>query len=164
MRHAAQRNTRSAHRAALHVERRGDRDECKRVARAVPDLQVCGLGEARCGQLNGRDQLAVLEVRIALRRVAGQPVKLAQRNRALTFGAAHAHHRVERGERHGHVGRMHGDALVARAEDGVDAVVAFERGAAGAGIALVALGEGAVIEVIAARALEQIAADRRHVA
>ena len=46
----------------------------------------------------------------------------------------------------------------------VHAVVAFERAAPAAGFALVARGERRVVEIIAARALEQVAAGRRQVA
>ena len=70
---------------------------------------------------------------------------------------------VERGERHAHVGRMRGDAGFARAEDGVHAVEPGDRGAAAAGLALVA-GRRGVVEVIAAGALQQVAAGRGHVA
>jgi hypothetical protein len=68
-------------------------------------------------------------------------------------------------ERHGdrHVGRVRGDAAFARAEDGMDAVEAAERGASGAGLALVA-GAGRLVEIEAARALQEIAAGRRLVA
>ena len=70
---------------------------------------------------------------------------------------------VERGQRDGHVRRMGGDAGVARAEDRVDPVEPAERRAAGAGLALVA-GRGRVVEVGAAGALQQVAADGRLVA
>ena len=55
-------------------------------------------------------------------------------------------------------------ALVGLAEDGVDAVEALDGGAAGAGFALVAGGEGGVHEVVAAGALEEVAAGGGHVA
>ena len=59
--------------------------------------------------------------------------------------------------------RMRGDAVLRVAEDRVVAVLALARGAAGAGAALVA-GLRDVLEVAAARALEQVAADGREVA
>ena len=58
---------------------------------------------------------------------------------------------------------MGGDAGVAGAEDGMHAVDAADGGAAGAGIALVAV-RGRVVEVGAAGALQQVAADGRLVA
>src|SRR5690242_14985870 len=122
------------------------------------------LRERRRWQIHGDDQLALLEIGIALRRVARQPVEVAHRHRTLTFRAAHAHDGIERRERYRHVRGMHRDAIRARAEDGVDAVVALERGAARAWMTLVAGAEGGVVKVVAARALQEVAADRRHVA
>src|SRR5438105_10841926 len=91
-------------------------------------------------------------------------MEVAQRDRTSTARALHLHQRVERRQRDGHVGWMHGDAALARAEDRVHAVVAFERRAARAGGALVAGGERRVIEVATARALKEVATDARHVA
>jgi hypothetical protein len=78
------------------------------------------------------------------------------------------HDGVERHERHAHVRRMRrhagGRGAPNRdAEDGVHAVEAVERVAAGARRALVAAC-GMVVEVEAARALQQVAAHCRHVA
>ena len=70
---------------------------------------------------------------------------------------------VERGERDAHVGRMRRDARLAGAEDRVDAIDPFDRRAAAAGLAFVAW-RGGVIEIEAARALQEVAARRRHVA
>ena len=78
-------------------------------------------------------------------------------------GPGDMHRGVERGERHAHVGGMRRDAGLAGAEDRVDAVEAVDRRAAAAGLALVA-GRRRVVEVGAARALQQVAAGRRHVA
>ena len=71
---------------------------------------------------------------------------------------------VEGGEGYVHVGGIGGDALIACAEDGVDAVEAFDGGTAAARVALVAGGEGGVHEVVAAGALEEVAAGGGHVA
>ena len=68
-----------------------------------------------------------------------------------------------RGQRDRHVRRVGGDAVLGVAEDRVVAVLALARGAAGAGAALVA-GLRDVLEVAAARALEQVAADGGEVA
>ena len=91
-------------------------------------------------------------------------MKVGEGDGALAFQAANAHGRIERGERNRHVRRMNGDAAFARAENGVDAVLAFERGAARAGLALVAGGERGVVKVMAARSLQEVAAHRGHVA
>ena len=70
---------------------------------------------------------------------------------------------LQRGERDAHVGRMRRDARLAGAEDRVDAIDPFDRRAAAAGLTFVAR-RSRVIEVEAARALQQVAACRRHVA
>ena len=62
-----------------------------------------------------------------------------------------------------HVGGVGRDAVFAGAQDGKRAVVAFDGGAAGAGLALIA-GHGIVAEVHATSALQKIAARGRHVA
>ena len=70
---------------------------------------------------------------------------------------------VERGQRNAHVGRMRRDAGVAGAKDRMTAVDAADRRAAAARLALVA-GRRRVIEIGAARPLQQIAAGGGHVA
>ena len=110
-----------------------------------------------------RDQVARLEHRLALRRVAGQKMKVADRNRALALRPLHVDRRFQRRHRHAHVRRVGRDAVFARAQDGERAVAAGDRRAAGAGLALVARHRG-VAEVHAARALQQVAGGRRHVA
>src|SRR4029077_6316734 len=65
-------------------------------------------------------------------------------------------------ERNGDVGWMRGDAALTDAENGVAAIQAFERRAAGARLALIARGD-AVAEVRATNALAQIPTHRGHV-
>ena len=59
---------------------------------------------------------------------------------------------------------MRGDALLALAQDGVHAIVSFERAAAAARLALVAGGKIRIVKIRAARALQKIAADGGHIA
>src|SRR5579884_3817152 len=89
-------------------------------------------------------------------------IKLVQWNAPLTFCAACVDRGFERHHRYGHVRRMGGDTVLARAQNGVDAVEAVYRRATGARFALVAL-VIRVTKVIAASALQQIAARRGHV-
>ena len=70
---------------------------------------------------------------------------------------------VQRRHGDGHVRRVDGDAGLAGAQDGVHAVVAAQRRAAAARLAFVA-GHGDVIEIRAARALQEIAGRGRLVA
>ncbi|GAA3114080.1 hypothetical protein GCM10020001_036580 [Nonomuraea salmonea] len=90
-------------------------------------------------------------------------MEVCQGDAAGAVEAAYLDDGVQRGERHGHVGRVRGDAVVAHAEDRRAAVEPVERVAAGAALALVA-GGVSVVEVRAAGALEQVAADGGHVA
>ena len=83
---------------------------------------------------------------------------------ALPAGAAHLDDGIERNQRDREVGRMGGDAVLARAEHGVPAVLAADRGAAGARRALVAGGVADIAKIGAAGALQEIAAHRRLVA
>ena len=104
-----------------------------------------------------------MQVRVALRRVSGQPMEIRKRDGALARRPRHMDLGVERGQRDAHVGRMRRDAGLARAEDRVHAVEAVDRRAAAARLAFVA-GRRGVVEVIAARPLQEVAAGRRHVA
>ncbi len=96
-------------------------------------------------------------------RSAGKPVQIDERQRALAVRAAQVHDGVERGERDAHVRRMRRDTARGPAENRVVAVEAVDRIAAGAGRALVAA-RGVVVEIDAARALQDVAADGGHVA
>ena len=100
--------------------------------------------------------------RLALGMRAGEKVELRERDGALALRAAHPDRGVERQHGHGHVARMRRDAGVARAQHRVDAIAPSDGGAATAWLALVAR-HRRVTEVPAARALEQVAADRGHV-
>jgi hypothetical protein len=114
-------------------------------------------------QLDRRDDLARLQVGVALRRFARQTMEVAERDGAFAAGSAHVDGRVERRERDAHVGRMRGDAVRTRAEDSVLPVHAMDRRTAAAGRAFVARRRG-VVEIPAARPLQQVAAGRGHVA
>ena len=67
-------------------------------------------------QLHRGDQLAGLQHRVALGLVPRQPVKARDRDRARAVPAVHVHARLERGQRHRHVGRMRRDAQLGVAE------------------------------------------------
>ena len=90
-------------------------------------------------------------------------MELGERNRSLAEWTGRADHRLERGERHTHIGGMDRDAALARALDRVDPVDARDRATAAAWLALVAW-RGHVVEVVAARPLHQVAAIGRDVA
>ena len=77
---------------------------------------------------------------------------------------AHLDGGVERNQRDREVRGVGGDAMLARAEHGMPAVLAADRGAAGARRALVAGGVADIAEIRAAGALQEVAAHRRLVA
>jgi hypothetical protein len=89
-------------------------------------------------------------------------MEVGQRDPPCAARALHLDRGVQRRERHRHVGRMGGNAVVARPEHGIAAVESLHRGAAGAGLALVA-GGCLVVEIQTAGALHQVSPDRRHV-
>jgi len=113
------------------VDRDRGRRESERKRRPVAHLEVQrARRKSERWDVDGDDQLARLERRLAIGTVARKTVERTERNDALARGPDHAHARIQSHERDRHVRRMHGDALVARAEDGVHAVVPFERSAA----------------------------------
>ena len=82
---------------------------------------------------------------------------------ATAIGGGDLDLRIERCQRHGHVARIGGDALIARAENRVKLRNAVDRSAAAARFALVA-GLVDIGEVVAPCPLTQVAAIRRFVA
>ena len=90
-------------------------------------------------------------------------MEFVERKQAFAPGSRHMHLCIECGQRNAHVGRMRRNAGVAGAKDRVNAVDATNGRAAAAGLALVA-GRRRVIEIGAARALQEIAAGGCHVA
>ena len=90
-------------------------------------------------------------------------MEIAEGDAALAARAGGQHARFERSQGNTHVGRVRGDAVFARAEDRVHAVDAVDRRAAAARRALVARC-ARIVEVQAARSLQQVAAGRGHVA
>jgi hypothetical protein len=91
-------------------------------------------------------------------------MEVAKRNRTGgAIGPQRSNVGIENGHRHTHVGWMGRDAVVTHAEHGVAAVEAVERLASGSGLSAVAR-RVHVAEIGAARPLEDVAGDRRHVA
>src|SRR5215468_11515523 len=99
-----------------------------------------------------------------MRRRAGLAVQMLEPDGALAMGAEHVDLGVEGGKRDGPVARIDRDAGLAPTEQRMTAVDAADCRAPAPGLALVA-GKGlAETEIGTARALQQIAADRCHVA
>src|SRR5439155_2224446 len=130
------------------------RRESERKRRPVAHLEVQrARRKSERWDVDGDDQLARFERRLAIGTVAGKTVERTERNDALARGPDHAHARIQSHERDRHVRRVRRDAVRARPEHGMDAIVAVERRAAGAWLTLVARRRG-IAEVEAARALE----------
>src|SRR5260221_3492884 len=90
-------------------------------------------------------------------------MEAGERDRPLAVRTEHTYDGVEGGQCDGHVRRMRRDARLRCAQDGQGAVIASARGTATARHALIAwLGD--ILEVDAARALQQIPPGRRQVA
>src|SRR3954468_11397546 len=107
-----------------------------------------------------RNDLAGFEHGLDVRRVPGQPVKLGQRHRAVSACPTHLYGCIEGNERHREVGRIGGNAVLARAEHGIPAILATNGGTAGAGRALVAGRVADIAKIGATGALEEVAPHR----
>ena len=156
----------SRDRAVLDPQRSRGRHDGEGVGGALADLQIARMRReaARLGRQPHRDdEIAGLERAVPLGRVAGQAVQRLERDLAPAVPALDLDDGVERDQRHAEIGRMGGDAGLAPAEHGMQPVLAVAGIAARAGLALVA-GAGGVVEIGAARPLQQIAADGRGVA
>ena len=108
------------------------------------------------------DEIARLKHRFAIRRVAGQKVKISDRDRACTLQPLHVNRSFQGRHRHAHVGRIGRDAVFAGAEDGQRAIEAVDGRAPCSRFAFVAR-HRRVAEVHAPSALEQVAGGRRHI-
>ena len=104
------------------------------------------------------------EVVLEVRRAAGEEMEVGRTHLPLAVRAVQREHAVERGDGDGEVGLVQGDAVLRRADDRLQPVVALARGAAAAGIALVARRPEELAEVRTARPLHEVPADRRGVA
>src|SRR5215467_1088351 len=89
-------------------------------------------------------------------------MEVPERNRSLAARPGHEDMSVQGRERDAHVGRMGGNAMLARPEDGMGTVHALDGGTTRAGRSLVAARDP-VVKVHTPGTLEQIASDGRHV-
>src|SRR6266496_6204101 len=112
-----------------------------------------------CRKIDSDNQFVGPQICVPLRCVSGQAVKIGNRNFTLAVRPSDTDDRVESSERDAHVARISCDAGFALAEDRVNSVVTFECATTASWIALVALREPRVIEIIAARSLQKIAAN-----
>ena len=114
-------------------------------------------------QAHRDDHLTGLQHALAFRRVPRQPVKRFERDLPPARAAFDLDNRVERDQRYAEIRRVCRDAALAPPQDGVKPVLAAAGVTARTGIALIA-GTCDVVEVGAARPLQEIAADRGGVA
>src|SRR5207247_8698823 len=113
--------------------------------------------EALRWQRDCRDDLVRAKICIDVRRVARQPVEICERYGALAARTLRMDPRLKRGERDAHIRGVRRDARGARAKDRVHTIDPIDGGAAASWLALVARRCG-VIKIVAARALQEIAA------
>ena len=147
----------TAHTAIRRVDDGRNRNRGEGVRGPVAHLAVDLHARRRWRQRDGGDEFARLKGGFNVRCVAGQAIKVGNRDHA-------PHGRrgdrfdpgVQRPHRHGHVGRVDRDALITGPQHGVQAVETPDGGTARAGLAFVA-GLGRVVKVITARALQQVA-------
>src|SRR5206468_12179396 len=92
-------------------------------------------------KIDGKDQLVSLKIGIKLRGGSRQPMKVRDRNHALTFLSPHANGCAKCGQSYHHVRGMHSDALLARTKNRLTAMDSLARPAAAARRSLVALGK-----------------------
>src|SRR6266404_9737155 len=89
-------------------------------------------------------------------------MKIVERNGARSFWSLHMYRRLKRRHRHAHVRGIRRDAMFACTQDCERTIVAGDRWTPTAGLALVA-GHGRITEVDTTCALQQVAAERRHI-
>src|ERR1700744_6303566 len=116
-----------------------------------------------CWKVHRGDQFIRLEVGLVIRSIFGQAMKISKSDLALAFRSAHPYDGLERGQGHAHVTGVRGNALITLAQNSVNAIEALERSAAAAWLPLIAGGKRGVIEIVAARALQEVATDGGHV-
>ena len=162
---AAERDARLGDAAVLDPQRRRDRDQREGVGQPVAQLEIgVVLGEVLGRQVDGRDQFAAAAGccrATARRRAGGDSRRRGSCGRRPAPSPAPPHSSAASAT-HMSDGWVAMQA-VARAEDRVDAVDAADRAAARSRLALVAGCRG-VVEIIAARALVEVAAVGRRVA
>jgi len=165
-RDAAESQPRVPDRLAFNLQRRGSGYDGECIGCALAKLQIARMrGEAGGigGEAKGDDQVARFERAFPLRRVARQKVQILQGDLAWAGPAFDLHDGVEGDERHTEVRRMRRDAVLAPAEYCGEPILAMEGVAARARFTPIA-GAGGIVEVAAARALHEVAADGRGIA
>ncbi len=162
---AAKRDAHVADRAAVEIERDSSRGQSEFVGLAVSYFEINRAARPRRGgnRKAGNDLTGQQRI-FDIWRVARLQVQLGEGNFAHAVLAHDLDLRVERSQRLREVAGIGRNAVLTGAEYGVRPVDAVQRGAAGAGIALVAIGVGRVSKVGATRALQDVAAEQGHVA
>lgn len=151
----------------LGVQRHGGggRGEGEGVGLPVTDLVVGGAATGgRRGNADPQDQLIGSQGVFEQRVVSRFDVQFTERQRPLASRADHVEYGVERDQGYGPVARIGGDAGVTGTQQRVGAVESLQSRTAAARIPLVAGELRSPAEVAASRALQQVPADRRHVA
>src|SRR5262245_20101185 len=148
--------------AVCQVERHSTGRQCKLIGFAIANLEIQRTPRPRSGRDNeASDQIAGLQVRCNMWRIARKAVQLLERHAARAILAHDLNSRAERCEGLSEIARIVRDAMLAYAQHRQFARDPAERGAARAGSTLVACRIARVAKVGASRALHDVACERR---
>jgi hypothetical protein len=162
--HTAQGETSYCDSLAFDFKSHRERYERECIRSAIAHFQVrVVLSESSRWQLNGCDDLPGLEIRIQMRFIARQTMKIFEAYLPLAPFIGDTYLGFQSRQRDAHVRGMDGDAVFAGAQNGMHAIVTVNRRATAAGFAFVA-GSGQVVEIRTPGALQQISAIGGHVA
>src|SRR5262245_31649311 len=114
-------------------------------------------------KIDGKNKLVWPQISIQMGVRAWQTMEVSHGNLPLSFRAQNPNLRLQRRQRHAHVGRMGRYALIAGAKNRVNAIEPVKRAAAAAEHSLVALWKTHIHEIVAARSLHEVAAVCRHI-
>src|SRR5438552_14309416 len=118
MRNPTEGNPRRPNLATIEVQQRGHAHQRKCVTRPIANLQIMRPRREWDGrQIDRGDQFIARQIRVAIRSIAGQTMKIGKWNFALSIRSLHTHDSVESSHRHAHVTWMRRDALVALSEN-----------------------------------------------
>src|SRR5262245_764025 len=120
-------------------------------------------GEPFRRQFDCRDDFIPPQVSVDLWGVAGQTMKIGEWNSATTIVAGDVNDGVKRRQSDTHIRRMNRNTLIASTENCMYPVEALDGGTARARLALITRC-GTIVEVVAARSLQQVSSVCSHIA
>src|SRR5262245_4595860 len=119
-------------------------------------------GKPFCRQVDGRDDFISAEVAVDRWSIAGQTMKIGECNGATAIFAGYLNDGFKSSKSDTHIGRMHRNTLIARAENSMYPVEALDRRTACARFTLITR-RGDIVEVVATRTLQEVPSIRCHI-